>query len=114
MIRAGSGLATLRTPDSPGVPESTASDVRVGTFNDLPSIQAHFDREGNAIAAIIVEPVVGNHGVIPPAPDFLPGLRALCDRHHAILIFDEVMSGFRAARAPRFYGVKPDLATLGR
>src|SRR5205814_13691 len=98
LIRAGSGLATLGTPDSPGVPESTASDVRVGTFNDLASIQAHFDREGDSIAAVIVEPVVGNHGVIPPAADFLPGLRALCDRHGSILIFDEVMCGFRAAR----------------
>ena len=116
LIRAGSGLATLGTPDSPGVPESTAADVRVGTFNDLASIQAHFDREGSSIAAVIVEPVVGNHGVIPPAADFLPGLRTLCDRHHSILIFDEVMSGFRAARggAAELYGVKPDLVTLGK
>jgi glutamate-1-semialdehyde 2,1-aminomutase len=116
LIRAGSGLATLGTPDSPGVPESTAADVRIGTFNDLASIQAHFDREGSAIAAVIVEPVVGNHGVIPPSPDFLPGLRALCDRHHSILIFDEVMSGFRAAPggAAELYGVKPDLVTLGK
>jgi len=116
LIRAGSGLATLGTPDSPGVPESVASDVRVGTFNDLPSIQALFDREGSSIAAVIVEPVVGNHGVIPPAPDFLPGLRELCDRHRSILIFDEVMCGFRAARggAAELYGVKPDLATLGK
>ncbi len=116
LIRAGSGLATLGTPDSPGVPESTAAEARIGTFNDLASIQAHFDREGSAIAAVIVEPVVGNHGVIPPAPDFLPGLRTLCDRHHSILIFDEVMTGFRAAPggAAELYGVKADLVTLGK
>jgi glutamate-1-semialdehyde 2,1-aminomutase len=116
LIQAGSGAATLGVPDSPGVPASALADTRLARFNDLDSVRAHFDREGSAIAAVIVEPVVGNYGVIPPRPDFLPGLRALCDRHQAILIFDEVMCGFRAARggAAERYGVKPDLVTLGK
>ncbi len=116
LIRAGSGLATLGTPDSPGVPGSVAADARVASFNDLASVSAHFDREGDRIAAVIVEPVVGNHGVLPPSADFLPGIRALCDRHKALLIFDEVMSGFRASRggAAERYGIRPDLVTLGK
>lgn len=116
LIRAGSGLATFGTPDSPGVPDSAIADVRVASFNDLDSVRGHFDREGSNIAAVIVEPVVGNYGVIPPAPDFLPGLRALCDRHGALLLFDEVMSGFRAAPggAAERYGVAPDLVALGK
>ncbi len=116
LIRGGSGLATLGTPDSPGVPASAIADARVASFNDLASVRAHFERDGDRIAAIIVEPVVGNHGVVAPAADFLPGLRDLCDRYGALLIFDEVMSGFRAARggAAERYGVRPDLATLGK
>lgn len=116
LIRGGSGLATLGTPDSPGVPASAIADARVASFNDLASVSAIFAKEGNAIAAVIVEPVVGNHGVLAPAADFLQGLRDLCDRHGALLIFDEVMSGFRAARggAAERYGVRPDLATLGK
>ena len=116
LIKGGSGLATLGTPDSPGVPESAIADARVASFNDLPSVRAHFDREGDRIAAIIVEPVVGNHGVIAPSREFLPGLRDLCGRHGALLIFDEVMSGFRVARggAAERYGVRPDLAALGK
>jgi len=116
LMKAGSGLATLGTPDSPGVPESAANEARIAGFNDLASVAAHFEREPAAIAAVIVEPVVGNYGVLPPAPDFLPGLRALCDRHGAVLIFDEVMSGFRAARggAAERYGVRPDLVALGK
>ena len=116
LIQAGSGAATLGVPDSPGVPASALADTRLARFNELDSVRAHFDREGSAIAAVIVEPVVGNYGVIPPRPDFLPGLRALCDRHQAVLIFDEVMCGFRAARggAAERYGVKPDLVTLGK
>ena len=116
LIRAGSGSATLGVPDSPGVPESTTADARIGGFNDLASITAHFERDGARIAALIVEPVVGNYGVIPPAAGFLEGIRALCDRHGAILIFDEVMSGFRAAPggAAGRYGVRPDLITLGK
>ncbi len=116
LIRGGSGLATLGTPDSPGVPASAIADARVGTFNDLASIGNHFEREGDRIAAVLVEPVIGNHGVIAPAEGFLPGLRALCDRHGALLIFDEVMTGFRVARggAAELYSVRPDLAALGK
>jgi glutamate-1-semialdehyde 2,1-aminomutase len=116
LIRAGSGAATLGIPDSPGVPESAAADTRVATFNDLGSVRACFEREADRIAAVIVEPVVGNHGVIAPADGFLAGLRALCDQHGSVLIFDEVMSGFRAAPggAAGRYGVRPDLVTLGK
>ena len=116
LIHAGSGLATFGVPDSPGVPESTAREARIASFNDLTSVAAHFAREPEGIAAVIVEPVVGNYGVLPPASDFLPGLRDLCTRHGAILIFDEVMCGFRAARggAAERYGVTPDMAALGK
>lgn len=116
LIQAGSGLATLGTPDSPGVPESTAREARIASFNDLDSVAAHFAREPKAIAAVIVEPVIGNYGVLAPEPGFLPGLRALCDEHGAALIFDEVMTGFRASRggAAERYGVRPDLITLGK
>jgi glutamate-1-semialdehyde 2,1-aminomutase len=116
LIRGGSGLATFGAPDSPGVPESTAAEARIAAFNDLASVAAHFEREPAAIAAVIVEPVIGNYGVLAPEPGFLEGLRALCDRHGAILIFDEVMSGFRAAPggATERYGVRPDLITLGK
>lgn len=116
LIKAGSGLATFGTPDSPGVPESVARDARIASFNDLASVAAHFEREPEGIAAVIVEPVVGNYGVLPPADGFLPGLRDLCSRHGAVLVFDEVMSGFRAARggAAERYGVRPDLVTLGK
>jgi glutamate-1-semialdehyde 2,1-aminomutase len=116
LMKAGSGLATLGTPDSPGVPESVARDARIATFNDLTSVAAAFENEPGTIAAVIVEPVVGNYGCLPPSPDFLPGLRALCDKHGAILIFDEVMSGFRVARggAAERYGVRPDLVALGK
>ncbi|HET9250858.1 MAG TPA: glutamate-1-semialdehyde 2,1-aminomutase [Candidatus Eisenbacteria bacterium] len=116
LIRAGSGAATLGIPDSPGVPESAAADTIVAAFNDLDSVRACFDRAPDRIAAVIVEPVVGNHGVVTPAGDFLPGLRALCDQYRSVLIFDEVMSGFRAAAggAAERYGVRPDLVTLGK
>jgi glutamate-1-semialdehyde 2,1-aminomutase len=116
LMKAGSGLATLGTPDSPGVPESVARDARIASYNDLASVEAAFAKEPGEIAAVIVEPVVGNYGCLPPADGFLPGLRALCDRHGAILIFDEVMSGFRVARggAAERYGVRPDLVTLGK
>ena len=116
LIKGGSGLATFGVPDSPGVPKSVAAETRVASFNDLPSVEAHFASDARSIAAIIVEPVIGNHGVIPPSPQFLSGLRDLCDRHGAILIFDEVMSGFRAARggAAERYGIRPDLVTMGK
>jgi glutamate-1-semialdehyde 2,1-aminomutase len=116
LVSAGSGAATLGIPDSPGVPGVSVSATRIASYNDLESVRAVFDNEPGGIAAVIVEPVVGNYGVIPPAPEFLPGLRALCDRHGAVLIFDEVMTGFRAARGggAERYGVRPDLVTLGK
>ena len=116
LIRAGSGLATLGIPACPGIPTAVAADTHVASFNDLASVDTVFGDHPGEIAAIIAEPVIGNHGVIAPAPGFLPGLRALCDRHGAMLLFDEVMTGFRAARggAAERYGVRPDLVTLGK
>jgi glutamate-1-semialdehyde 2,1-aminomutase len=116
LIRGGSGLQTFGVPDSAGVPASIAAETRIASFNDLESIEAAFRREPQKIAAVILEPVIGNMGVIPPQPAFLPGLRSLCDRHGALLVFDEVMTGFRVARggAAERYGVRPDLVTLGK
>ncbi|MFQ5523729.1 MAG: glutamate-1-semialdehyde 2,1-aminomutase [Acidimicrobiia bacterium] len=114
LVRAGSGAATFGEPDSPGVPASTVADTHIARFNDLDSVERAFSEGG--IAAVIVEPVAGNMGVVPPAPGFLEGLRALCDRHGAVLIFDEVMTGFRVAPggAQERYGVVPDLTCLGK
>ena len=114
LVKAGSGLATLGEPDSPGVPAGTVSDTRVTRFNDLESVAKAF--AAGDIAAVIVEPVAGNMGVAPPVAGFLDGLRALCDEHNAILIFDEVMTGFRVAfgGAQARYGIRPDLTTLGK
>ena len=114
LVKAGSGLATLGEPDSPGVPPATVTDTRSARFNDLESVDRAF--AAGDIAAVIVEPVAGNMGVVPPADGFLPGLRDLCDRHGALLIFDEVMTGFRVARggAQERYGVRPDLTCLGK
>ncbi len=116
LIKGGSGLQTLGIPDSAGVPASIAAETRVATFNDLGSVEAAFARDPGAIAAVILEPAIGNMGAIPPDPAFLPGLRALCDRHGALLVFDEVMTGFRVARggAAERYGIRPDLVTLGK
>ena len=116
LIRGGSGLQTLGVPDSAGVPASVAAETAVASFNDLESVEAAFTRGPERIAAVIVEPVIGNMGVIPPGPSFLPGLRSLCDRHGTLLVFDEVMTGFRVARggAAERYGVRPDLVTLGK
>ncbi len=114
LVQAGSGLATFGIPSSPGVPAGTAADTRVADYNDLASVQAHL--EAGDVAALIVEPVAGNMGCIPPAADFLTGLRKLCDQFDAILIFDEVMTGFRVGpqSAQGRYGVTPDLTTLGK
>ena len=114
LVKAGSGAATLGEPDSPGVPGGTVSDTRVARFNDLVSVERAF--AGGDIAAIIVEPVAGNMGVIPPSAGFLEGLRKLCDRNGAVLIFDEVMTGFRVAPggAQALYGIEPDLTCLGK
>jgi glutamate-1-semialdehyde 2,1-aminomutase len=114
LVRAGSGAATLGEPDSPGVPASTVADTVPARFNDLESVERAL--AAGRIAAVIVEPVAGNMGVVPPAPGFLDGLRQLCDRHGSLLIFDEVMTGFRVARggAQELYGVTPDLTCLGK
>jgi glutamate-1-semialdehyde 2,1-aminomutase len=116
LVKAGSGAATFGTPDSPGVTEATARDTVTARYNDLDSVRAAFAAHPAAIAAVIVEPVVGNMGVVAPRPGFLQGLRDLCSAEGAILVFDEVMTGFRVARggAQERYGVRPDLTTLGK
>ena len=116
LAEAGSGVATLGIPSSPGVPPSTTSDTIVCPFNDLEAVRAAFERHGRDLACVIVEPVAGNMGVVPPAPGFLEGLRALCDDAGALLVFDEVITGFRVARggAQERYGVTPDLTVLGK
>ncbi len=116
LIAAGSGATTFGQPNSPGVTSGTARDTLVATYNDLDAVkQLAADHEGR-IAAIIVEPVAGNMGCIPPEPGFLEGLRALCDEAAIVLIFDEVMTGFRVSRggAQERYGVTPDLTALGK
>jgi glutamate-1-semialdehyde 2,1-aminomutase len=116
LVQAGSGVATLGLPDSPGVPADTVKDTLVADFNNLESVEALFKKYPEQIAAIIVEPVAGNMGVIPPLPGFLEGLRRITEREGAVLIFDEVMTGFRVHRggAQALYNVKPDLTTLGK
>ncbi len=116
LVSAGSGAATFGVPDSPGVTAGAAADTIIARFNDLESVARCFAEAPGAIAALIVEPVVGNMGCVPPVSGFLPGLRELCTRHRALLIFDEVMTGFRIARggAAERYGVTPDLITLGK
>jgi len=116
LVRAGSGAMTLGQPSSPGVPADTARHTHVAAFNDLGSVRQVCESSAAEIAAIIVEPVAGNMGVVPPAPLFLEGLREIADRHGMLLIFDEVMTGFRVARggAAGRYGVRPDLVTLGK
>jgi glutamate-1-semialdehyde 2,1-aminomutase len=116
LVQAGSGVATLGLPDSPGVPSAVASDTLVANFNDLESVEALFKKYPGQIAGIIVEPVAGNMGVVPPQPGFLEGLRSLTEAEGAVLIFDEVMTGFRVHRggAQTLYNIKPDLTTLGK
>jgi glutamate-1-semialdehyde 2,1-aminomutase len=116
LIAAGSGVATLGTPDSPGVTESTARDTLTAVYNDLNSLRNLFDANQGSVAAVIVEPVVGNMGLVIPADGYLAGLRTLCDQHGALLIFDEVMTGFRqsASGYQGVCGVQPDLTTLGK
>lgn len=116
LIKAGSGVATLALPDSPGVPAATASETITVHYNDLASVQAAFEQFGDDIAAIIVEPVAGNMGVVPPQPGFLEGLRALTEQHGSLLIFDEVMTGFRVGYscAQGKFGVTPDLTCFGK
>jgi glutamate-1-semialdehyde 2,1-aminomutase len=116
LVAAGSGVATLGLPDSPGVPPETAAHTAVVRFNDLDGVRETFKRRGDQLAAVFVEPVIGNAGLIEPLPGFLEGLREVCDQHGALLVFDEVMTGFRVAMggAQERYGVRPDLTTLGK
>lgn len=116
LVNAGSGALTLGVPSSPGVPASFAEHTLTATFNDAQSVQALFEKYKGEIACVIVEPVAGNMNCIPPAPDFLDALRACCDEHSSVLIFDEVMTGFRVAKggAQSLYGVTPDMTTLGK
>ena len=116
LIKAGSGAMTLSVPDSPGVPSAVASATMTAEFNNLDSVEYLAASSGTEVAALIVEPVVGNMGCVPPEPGFLEGLREICTREGILLIFDEVMTGFRLARggAQELYNVTPDLTTLGK
>ncbi|MET0345291.1 MAG: glutamate-1-semialdehyde 2,1-aminomutase [Casimicrobiaceae bacterium] len=116
LVKAGSGALTFGQPSSAGVPPAIANETIVLPYNDLAAVDAAFLSDGTAIACVIVEPVAGNMNLIAPAPGFLEGLRTLCDRHGVVLIFDEVMTGFRvhAQGAQGLYGVTPDLTTLGK
>src|SRR5690606_34217407 len=110
------GALTFGTPDSPGVTPGTAADTLIAPYNDIEAIKALVNKYPEEIAAIILEPVAGNMGCIPPHPQYLQDLRALCDKEGIVLIFDEVMTGFRLAPggAQELYGVEPDLTTLGK
>lgn len=116
LVQAGSGVATLGLPDSPGVPRGATQDTLVAPYNDLDAVASLFEQFPESIAAVIVEPVAGNMGVVPPADGFLSGLRDLCSQHGALLIFDEVMTGFRVhpGGAQALYGIDPDLTCLGK
>jgi glutamate-1-semialdehyde 2,1-aminomutase len=116
LVKAGPGTLTLGVPTSPGVPADVAAHTTTLTYNDIDGIKQAFESIGSETAAIIVEPVAGNMNCIPPEPGFLQGLREICDQHGSVLIFDEVMTGFRVARggAQEHYGVRPDLTTLGK
>ena len=116
LVQAGSGATILGVPSSPGVPTSVTADTLLAPYNDLAAVAKVFDQHAQAVAAVIVEPVAGNMGCIPPGEGFLAGLREFCDRHGALLIFDEVMTGFRVAYggAQSLYGVAPDLTCLGK
>lgn len=116
LIKAGSGVATLGLPDSPGVPESVAANTITVAYNDLESVKYAFSMYGEDIAAIIAEPVAGNMGVVPPKPGFLQGLRDVTTEYGALLIFDEVMTGFRVdyGCAQGYFGISPDITCLGK
>jgi len=116
LVKAGSGVETLGLPDSPGVPAALAALTLTLPFNDLARAEALFAERGDQVAALILEPVVGNMGVLAPAPGYLQGLRALTEKHGALLIFDEVMTGFRLALggAQARFGIRPDLSTFGK
>jgi len=116
LVKAGSGALTFGQPSSGGVPDDTAAHTVVLDYNDLAGVEAAFARQGDRIAGVIVEPVAGNMNLVAPGPGFLAGLRELCTRHGAVLIFDEVMTGFRVGPqgAQGLYGIHPDLVTLGK
>jgi glutamate-1-semialdehyde 2,1-aminomutase len=116
LIAAGSGAATIGVPSSPGVPGAVTADTLLAPYNDLAAVERHFAERGHEIAAVIVEPIAGNMSLVPPAPGFLAGLRALCDRRGSLLILDEVMTGFRVAwgGAQNILDIRPDLTTLGK
>ena len=116
LIAAGSGVATLALPNSPGVPDEAVRDTALLPFNDLDAVEALFAQEGDQFAAIFIEPVMGNAGLIPPARGFLQGLREVTELHGALLVFDEVMTGFRLglSGAQGRYGVTPDLTVMGK
>ncbi|MEM0915058.1 MAG: glutamate-1-semialdehyde 2,1-aminomutase [Planctomycetota bacterium] len=116
LVEAGSGATTLGTPSSPGVPGSVTSETVLVPFNDLEAVRGVFEQMGGEIACMAVEPIAGNMGCIPPSKGYLQGLRELCDEHGAVLLFDEVMTGFRVGLggAQRLYGVTPDVTCLGK
>ena len=116
LVQAGSGAMTLGVPTSPGVAAAAARDTLLARYNDLDSVERVFARHRGQIAAIFVEPIAGNMGLVPPGDGFLPGLRAVCDREGALLVFDEVISGFRAAAggAQQIFRIRPDLTCLGK
>ena len=116
LVQAGSGALTLGVPTSPGIPAAAAADTLIARYNDLPSVESVVAANRGQVAAIIVEPIAGNMGVVPPADGFLSGLRGICDREGILLVFDEVISGFRASAggAQRLFGIKPDLTCLGK
>ena len=116
LVQAGSGALTLGVPSSPGVPKSVAGTTLVVPYNDLPAAHRLFEEYGDRVACFVVEPVAGNMGVVPPGEGYLPGLRQLCDRHSALLLFDEVMTGFRLdwGGVQTLLGVRPDLTCLGK
>ena len=116
LIKAGSGAITLGVPNSPGVTKGTAQDTLLAPYNDLSVVKKIIEDNPNQIAAIILEPVAGNMGCIPPKKGFLEGLRSLCNEHNIVLIFDEVMTGFRLSKggASEYFGVTPDMVTLGK
>lgn len=116
LVKAGSGVATLGIPDSVGIPKEFAGTTIALPYNDLDKVEQVFGERGDKIAAVIIEPVCGNMGCVPPQPGFLEGLRRITERHGALLIFDEVMTGFRLSYggAQQLYGIRPDLTTMGK
>jgi glutamate-1-semialdehyde 2,1-aminomutase len=116
LVKAGSAATTLGMPSSPGVPEGCTKDTLVLTFNDLDAVDEAFEQMGDRIAGVIIEPIVGNMGLVPPGEEFLPLLRGLCDKYGSLLVFDEVMTGFRIAwgGAQILYDIRPDLTVLGK